>query len=159
MTPLLTGRASTSWERSTIARRGISRRSGGAALSDPLARAVRPGHDRSHGVRNAGSRLPQRLGSEIIEKVTGRIVSSMDEAMLALPEVIALDRRTVRRRFEERFSATRMARDYVNVYRKLLKPSKLVEPQLPGAIDVSCPSALNVAAAGSERRTQDWETC
>jgi hypothetical protein len=55
-------------------------------------------------------------------------VSSMDEAMLALPEVIALDRRTVRRRFEERFSATRMARDYVNVYRKLLKPSKLVEP-------------------------------
>jgi glycosyltransferase involved in cell wall biosynthesis len=74
--------------------------------------------------------LAFRNGSvpEIIEKVTGRIVSSMDEAMLALPEVIALDRRTVRRRFEERFSATRMARDYVNVYRKLLKPSKLVEP-------------------------------
>jgi hypothetical protein len=47
---------------------------------------------------------------------------------LALPEVIALDRRTVRRRFEERFSATRIARDYVNIYRKLLKPSKLVEP-------------------------------
>jgi glycosyltransferase involved in cell wall biosynthesis len=75
--------------------------------------------------------LAFRNGSvpEIIEDgVTGRIVSSMDEAMLALPEVIALDRRTVRRRFEERFSATRMANDYVNVYRSLLrKQSKLVD--------------------------------
>jgi hypothetical protein len=47
--------------------------------------------------------------------------------LLALPEVIALDRRTVRRRFEERFSATRMAKDYVNLYRKLLKQSTLVD--------------------------------
>ena len=53
--------------------------------------------------------LAFRNGSvpEIIEDVTGRIVSSIEEAMLALPEVIALDRRTVRRRFEERFSAAR----------------------------------------------------
>ena len=66
--------------------------------------------------------------SEIIDDaVTGRIVSTIDEAMLALPEMIALDRRTVRRRFEERFSATRMAKDYVNVYRKLLKQSTLVD--------------------------------
>ena len=53
--------------------------------------------------------LAFRNGSvpEIIEDdVTGRIVSSMDEALLARPKVIALDRRTVRRRFEERFSAT-----------------------------------------------------
>jgi glycosyltransferase involved in cell wall biosynthesis len=74
--------------------------------------------------------LAFRNGSvpEIIEdNVTGRIVSTIDEAMLALPEVIALDRRTVRQRFEERFSATRMATDYVNVYRSLLKQSKLVE--------------------------------
>ena len=68
--------------------------------------------------------LAFRNGSvaEIIEKdVTGRIVSSVEEAMLALPEVIALDRRAVRRRFEERFTASRMAKDYVNVYHKLLK--------------------------------------
>ena len=73
--------------------------------------------------------LAFRNGSvpEIIEDgATGRIVRSMDEAMLALPEVIALDRRTVRRRFEERFTAARMAKDYVNVYRQLLKSSKLV---------------------------------
>ena len=74
--------------------------------------------------------LAFRKGSvpEIIEDgVTGRIVSSIDEAMLALPEVIALDRRTVRQRFEERFNATRMAKDYVNLYRSLLKQSALVD--------------------------------
>jgi hypothetical protein len=61
------------------------------------------------------------------DDVTGRIVTCSEEAILALPKVIALDRRTVRRRFEERFSATRMAKDYVNVYRKLLKQSTLVD--------------------------------
>jgi hypothetical protein len=33
-----------------------------------------------------------------------------------MPRVLALDRSAVRRRFEERFSATRMAQDYVSVY-------------------------------------------
>lgn len=82
--------------------------------------------------------LAFRKGSvpEIIEDdVTGRIVSTVNEAMLALPNVIALDRRTVRQRFEERFSATRMARDYVNVYRRLVKQSTLVEaPSLEASI-------------------------
>ena len=67
--------------------------------------------------------LAFRCGSvpEIVEDgVTGAIVDSMDEAIAALPEVIALNRRRVRRRFEQRFSATRMAKDYVSVYRKLL---------------------------------------
>jgi glycosyltransferase involved in cell wall biosynthesis len=75
--------------------------------------------------------LAFRHGSvpEIIDdNVTGRIVSSIDEAPHALCEVIALDRRSVRRRFEERFTATRMAKDYANVYRLLLqKQSKLVD--------------------------------
>jgi glycosyltransferase involved in cell wall biosynthesis len=76
--------------------------------------------------------LAFRHGSvpEIIEdNVTGRIVSSIEEAPLALPEVIALDRRTVRRRFEERFTAARMAKDYVRVYRALLerRSTELVE--------------------------------
>jgi hypothetical protein len=45
----------------------------------------------------------------------------MEEAVAALPRVLTLDRRGVRRRFEERFSATRMAKDYVNVYRTQLQ--------------------------------------
>jgi glycosyltransferase involved in cell wall biosynthesis len=41
----------------------------------------------------------------------------------ALPRVSALDRRAVRRRLEQRFSATRMARNCVELYRSLLKRS------------------------------------
>jgi glycosyltransferase involved in cell wall biosynthesis len=59
---------------------------------------------------------------EIIDPgVTGHIVRTMDEAIRMLPQVLALDRRRVRQRFEQRFSATRMAKDYVQAYRSLLK--------------------------------------
>lgn len=53
--------------------------------------------------------------------VTGRIVGSVEEAIEALPQVLALDRRLVRKRFEERFSAARMAEDYVRIYRRLAR--------------------------------------
>jgi glycosyltransferase involved in cell wall biosynthesis len=60
--------------------------------------------------------------SEIIDQgVTGRIVDTTEQAVSALSQVLALDRHAVRRRFAERFSATRMAKDYVGVYRKLLQ--------------------------------------
>jgi glycosyltransferase involved in cell wall biosynthesis len=74
--------------------------------------------------------LAFRRGSveEVIEDgVTGRIVDTTEEAVAALPQVLALDRQVVRRRFEERFSATRMAKDYVNVYRKLLRRAPVQE--------------------------------
>ena len=38
-----------------------------------------------------------------------------------LPQVLALDCRTVRQRFEQRFSGGPHAKDYVQVYRSLLK--------------------------------------
>jgi len=61
---------------------------------------------------------------EIIEEgVTGCIVETMHDAIQALPRVIGLDRRAVRRRFEARFSATRMAREYLNLYRALARKS------------------------------------
>src|SRR6476469_1869633 len=71
--------------------------------------------------------LAFRCGSvqEIVEDgVTGAIVETMEEAIAALPRVIALDRKKVRQRFEQRFSATRMAKDYVRVYHKLLASTK-----------------------------------
>jgi glycosyltransferase involved in cell wall biosynthesis len=67
--------------------------------------------------------LAFRCGSipEIIEDgVTGKIVDSEEEAITALPGILSYDRRAVRRRFEERFTATRMAKDYVSTYRQLL---------------------------------------
>lgn len=65
--------------------------------------------------------LAFRCGSvpEVIDDgLTGRIVASMPEAIAALPDVLALDRRAIRRRFEERFTARRMAQDYVALYRR-----------------------------------------
>ena len=56
----------------------------------------------------------------IDEGVTGMIVDNIDQARIASVQVAALDRRKVRRRFEERFTARRMARDYVRVYRNLV---------------------------------------
>ena len=76
-----------------------------------------------------------RCGSvpEIIEDgVTGAIVDTVEEAISALPRVIALDRYKVRRQFEKQFTAARMAGDYVNVYRSLLAASRIrVEPAAP----------------------------
>ena len=67
--------------------------------------------------------LAFRHGSvpEVIDDgITGRIVETTTEAIAAMPEVLALDRRRVRRRFEERFTAARMARDYVELYTRQL---------------------------------------
>jgi glycosyltransferase involved in cell wall biosynthesis len=74
--------------------------------------------------------LAFRCGSvpEIIDEgVTGAIVDTMEEAIAAMPRVIALDRATVRKCFEARFSAMRMAKDYVDVYRQLVASSAPIQ--------------------------------
>jgi glycosyltransferase involved in cell wall biosynthesis len=69
--------------------------------------------------------------SEIIDQgVTGAFVDTMDEAVRMLPQVLALDRHAVRRRFEQRFSSARMATDYVALYRSLLERSSTVEREM-----------------------------
>ena len=76
--------------------------------------------------------LAFRCGSvpEIVEDgITGAIVETMEEAIAALPRVLALDRKKVRQRFEQRFSATRMAKDYVGIYWSLLTTSAKREQQ------------------------------
>ena len=70
--------------------------------------------------------LAFRCGSvpEVVEDgITGKLVDSEDQAVAALPEIVSYDRRTVRQRFQES-TATRMARDYVSIYRQLLKTRK-----------------------------------
>lgn len=59
---------------------------------------------------------------EIIEEgISGYVVSNLDEAVAAVGKVPSLDRRQVRAAFEARFTADRMARDYVDVYERLLE--------------------------------------
>jgi glycosyltransferase involved in cell wall biosynthesis len=58
---------------------------------------------------------------EIVEHgVSGWVVSSEDEALAALAGRGDFDRAACRRYFEERFTADRMARDYLRVYRRAL---------------------------------------
>jgi len=68
--------------------------------------------------------LAFRCGSvpEIVDEgVTGCIVSTVAEAVNALPRTMSLERLAIRQRFEERFSAARMAKDYLGLYRLLLR--------------------------------------
>jgi glycosyltransferase involved in cell wall biosynthesis len=59
--------------------------------------------------------------SEIVQvNVSGFIVDSVEEAVAAVRRVADLDRVEVRAAFERRFTAERMARDYVALYRQLL---------------------------------------
>jgi glycosyltransferase involved in cell wall biosynthesis len=64
-----------------------------------------------------------RCGSvqEVVDDgITGRIVDSEEEAAASLREVLGYDRRQVRRRFEERFTAARMAAQYHALYESRL---------------------------------------
>jgi glycosyltransferase involved in cell wall biosynthesis len=97
--------------------------------------------------------LAFRCGSvpEIVEDgITGAIVDSMEEAIAALPQVLALDRQVVRRRFEQRFSAARMASDYVALYRSLLvSPLRPIGKELLPSTHGARADAEGAAIAGS----------
>ncbi len=70
--------------------------------------------------------IAYRSGSvpEVIDDgVTGFIVDSEEQAVDATKELARLDRRLVRARFEQRFSASRMAKEYESQYRKLIASS------------------------------------
>jgi glycosyltransferase involved in cell wall biosynthesis len=85
---------------------------------------------------------------ELIEPgVTGFIVSSEEEAVAAVRRVREIDRRAVRHAFERRFSATAMARKYVEVYRER---AGINAEDMPGRHAVK-----SAAYNGSEARTGD----
>ncbi|MBX6741860.1 MAG: glycosyltransferase family 4 protein [Acetobacteraceae bacterium] len=59
---------------------------------------------------------------EIIEDgITGFLVDGIPSAVEAVGRLPSLSRAAVRRRFEERFTARRMAEDYVAMYRRLMQ--------------------------------------
>ena len=58
---------------------------------------------------------------EIVEDgLTGFVVEDETSAAGAVREISSLSRSAIRRRFEERFTARRMAEDYLRLYRKLV---------------------------------------
>jgi glycosyltransferase involved in cell wall biosynthesis len=62
---------------------------------------------------------------EVIQDgVTGFIVNNIDEAVEAIDRIPELSRTVCRRIFELRFTAERMAREYVDVYRELMLNKK-----------------------------------
>jgi glycosyltransferase involved in cell wall biosynthesis len=68
--------------------------------------------------------IAYRRGSvpEVLEEgVTGFIVQGLEDAVEAVYKVRNINRRRCREVFEERFSATRMTRDYLNIYKQLLE--------------------------------------
>jgi glycosyltransferase involved in cell wall biosynthesis len=63
---------------------------------------------------------PHGSVAEIVDHgVTGFVVNTLDDAVTAVEHIGRLERAEVRARFEERFTAERMARDYLAVYRAL----------------------------------------
>ncbi len=64
---------------------------------------------------------PEGSVTEIIDEgVTGCVRGDIDQAVDAVRHVAGLDRLSCRKRFEERFSISRMADDYLGVYRRLV---------------------------------------
>ena len=70
--------------------------------------------------------IAYRQGSveEIMEDGrSGFVVATLDEAVAAVDRIAELDRRECRRAFDERFTATHMAVDYLNVYKRIIAAS------------------------------------
>ena len=84
---------------------------------------------------------------EIIDEgVTGAVVDGIEQAIAALPRVLGLDRRAVHQRFVDRFSASLMTKNYLNLYRSMSMPI----PAVLGALDAGATPApgLNRPGAG-----------
>jgi glycosyltransferase involved in cell wall biosynthesis len=91
-----------------------------------------------------------RRGSvpEVVDDgVTGFIVHSVEEAVLAVHKADDLDRAAVRQRFEARFTASRMASNYVAEYAGLSKASAIPIPHRHHVAYVSPKTATPIVAA------------
>jgi glycosyltransferase involved in cell wall biosynthesis len=58
------------------------------------------------------------------DSLTGFIVNNIDEAVAAVGKIHTLDRARVRATFDRRFTARRMAEDYLDVYEELAHPAR-----------------------------------
>jgi hypothetical protein len=84
--------------------------------------------------------------------VNGALVESVNQAVAAVEALAALDRKLCRSSFEERFTAARMAKNYVRVYEELVEEavSSQGEPVLPSR-EIPIP-----APVAAEERPPAW---
>jgi glycosyltransferase involved in cell wall biosynthesis len=83
--------------------------------------------------------IAYRAGSvpEVIDEgVTGFIVDGEEEAVQAVKNLAKIERRTVRARFEERFTSDRMARAYVRHYQQLAGAVQQPAVRVPRSVPV-----------------------
>ena len=77
----------------------------------------------------------------IADGVTGFVVDNLDQAVHAVERIAGLSRHACRTAFEARFDTARMARDYLEVYRRLVDGAlDLMAPGLPAARALAFPA-------------------
>jgi glycosyltransferase involved in cell wall biosynthesis len=82
--------------------------------------------------------LAFRQGSvpEVVDGgITGIVVETIEQAIAAVPRLVEFDRAKVRLRFEQRFTASRMAQDYVNLYKSVVKTSIVPSIELNSSLE------------------------
>ncbi len=85
--------------------------------------------------------LAFRCGSvpEILTPLAGQIVETMEEAVAGVERLLAMDRLAVRRAFEARFTASRMAQDYVSLYESIATLREASSPKSAAALSMPQP--------------------
>lgn len=58
------------------------------------------------------------------EGISGYVVPDLDRAVAAVKKIDQIDRKKVRKHFEQHFTADRMAKDYVKIYERLVSRKK-----------------------------------
>jgi glycosyltransferase involved in cell wall biosynthesis len=69
--------------------------------------------------------------------ITGQIVETIEEALSVVENLLVMDRRTVRQTFEKRFTASRMAQNYVSLYESIATANETTGPR--SAAELSLP--------------------
>ena len=96
----------------------------------------------------------------IADGVSGVIVDSLEAAAAAVPIVSQMSRWGVRAEFERRFTAERMARDYVGAYRALLTRRAAKLHPAPALRARHCaPRRLSTASGGRQRGASRNRLC
>jgi glycosyltransferase involved in cell wall biosynthesis len=93
---------------------------------------------------------------EVLEdEVTGFVVHSEDQAIEAVQRIGTLDRNRIRGEFERRFTAQRMAQNYLKLYERLVQARRLPALAIGTVGDEMLPRSLVSHGRAAAARTRD----